>query len=152
MVCEQGTVSMHRLVQDVQRRQLARASAGWEAAVRLVPALLKEAIPSVGDDAALEEARSVGPLLTHLHALMAASPTGEMPTGLMSADLFDKAADAHERRGEYAKQLKLRRLCERRAAKGEASAYAQIDEQPGLALSPRVSMQRRLRCIARCCR
>ena len=88
-----GTVSMHRLVQDVQRRQLARVSASWKAAVRLVSALLEEAIPSVDDNATLEEARSVGPLLTHLHALMAASPTGEMPTGLMSAGLFDKAAE-----------------------------------------------------------
>ena len=89
--------------------------------MRLVSALLKEAIPSVGNDATLEEARAVGPLLTHLHALMAASPTAEMPTGLMSAGLFDKAAEAHGRRGEYAEQLKLRQasLREEQAAKGD---------------------------------
>ena len=101
----------------------------------------------MGNDATLEEARSVGPLLTHLHALMAASPTGEMPTGLMSAGLFDKAAKAHDRRGEYAERLKLRRasLRENQAAKGDEHPNT-LSSMNGLATArsaPRVSMQRR---------
>ena len=117
------TMSMHRLVQDVQRRQLAREPATWEDSVRLVASLLARAMPGVGDAATFEEAEAVAPLLTHVHSLLtgATLSTREMPTGLVPAQLLDEAAGARRRRGEYEMERELQEalLREKQAKKGE---------------------------------
>ena len=117
------TMSLHRLVQDVQRRQLAREPATWEDNVRLVASLLAHAMPGVGDAATFEEAEAVAPLLTHVHSLLtgATLSTREMPTGLVPAQLLDEAAGAHRRRGEYEMERELQEalLREKQAKKGE---------------------------------
>ena len=75
----------------------------------------------------------------------------EHPETLSSNNL----AKALNKAGQHTDAVRcIARCCRRRVAcwRG-ASAYAHIDEQPGLMRSTtRVSMQRRLRCIARCCR
>jgi tetratricopeptide (TPR) repeat protein len=113
------TVSMHRLVKEVQWRQLHTAEK--LSTVLLMGGLLKAAIPKLNESSPLSEANRAGRMLPHVAALLksaaesaAESAEPEARSGLIPLALLSAARRAHHRRGEWAAQLMMAEaaLCE----------------------------------------
>ena len=116
-----AAVSMHRLVKEVQWRQLGVAGT-QRRTVELLGRLLEAAIPKLDESSPLIEANRAGRTLPHVAALLK-SAARIAPTGLLPVGLLNAAMSAHHQRGERAAQLMMAEVALRevRAARGEVA-------------------------------